>query len=93
MEEKNIPVAEAKAAQPVEEKKYRVNCPKCGTTLYVKGGNFAHLCPVCSKVFRIRIGHRMVKDVSRKTMVEAYVNVDKNAKGDVKANSVVSEKK
>ena len=91
MKENKTPVAPV-AEAPVEEKKYRVNCPKCGTTLYVKGGNFAHLCPVCSNVFRIRIGQKMVKDVSRTTMVEAYVNVDKNANGEVKANSVVTEK-
>ncbi len=85
-ENNNIPVAEV-----AEAKKWVVNCPKCGSALTVKSGNFAHLCPVCAQVFRLRTGSKLVKDVSRKTMVEAYVAVDKDAKGDVKTDSVVTD--
>ncbi len=85
-ETNNVPVAEA-----VEKK--CVNCPKCGTALYVKEGNYAHICPVCSQMFRIRTGTKLVKDVSQKTMVEAYVTVDKNAEGEVTTESVVADPK
>ncbi len=85
MKENNIPVAVAK------EEKCIVNCPKCSTALYVKKGNYAFVCPVCSYVFRIRVGHKMVKDVTRKTMMEAFVTVDKGANGDVKTGSVVAD--
>ena len=86
MKENNIAVAEV-----AEEKKCMVNCPKCSTSLNVKVGTYAYVCPVCSNVFRTRTGERLVKDVSRKTMMEAFVAVDKNAKGAVKANSVLND--
>ena len=82
----NIPVAEV-----AEEKKCVVNCPKCSTSLKVKVGNYAHVCPVCNQIFRTRMGERLVKDVSRKTMVEAFVSVDKDAQGAVNADSVVND--
>ncbi|MBO5277569.1 MAG: hypothetical protein J6K86_01985 [Clostridia bacterium] len=82
----NIPVAEV-----AEEKKCVVNCPKCSTSLNVKMGNYAHVCPVCNQIFRTRMGERLVKDVSRKTMVEAFVSVDKDAQGAVNADSVVND--
>ncbi len=78
-------------AEVVADEKVIANCPKCGAALYVKSGNFAHLCPVCSNVFRIRIREEMVKDVTRKTMVEAFVTIDKNDKGEVKTDSIVNE--
>jgi tRNA(Ile2) C34 agmatinyltransferase TiaS len=86
MKDSKIPVAEV-----AEEKVCVVNCPKCGTSLKVKVGNYAYVCPVCSQIFRTRAGEKLVKDVSRKTMVEAYVSVDKDAEGEVKADSVVTE--
>lgn len=88
MSENNIPVAAV-----AEEKKCVVNCPKCSTSLNVKMGNYAHVCPVCNQIFRTRMGERLVKDVSRKTMVEAFVSVDKDAQGAVNADSVVNEEK
>ncbi len=75
---------------PVVEKKC-VNCPKCGTALRVKVGNYAHVCPVCSQVFRIRTGQKLVKDITRKPMVEAYVHVGKNKEGNVSTDTVVTE--
>ena len=81
-------------AVKAEPKTYTVNCPKCSTSLKVKDGNFAHICPYCNYVFRIRKGEKLVKDVSRVTMVEAYVNVDKDVKtGDVKTATIVKESK
>ncbi len=81
-------------AVKAEPKTYTVNCPKCSTSLKVKDGNYAHICPYCSYVFRIRKGEKLVKDVSRVTMVEAYVNVDKDAKtGAVKTATIVKESK
>lgn len=88
MKESKVPVAEV-----AEEKKVVVNCLKCGAALNVKVGNYAHVCPICNQVFRIRTGEKLVKDVSRKMMVEAYVSVDKDAAGEVKADSVVTETK
>jgi transposase-like protein len=82
MSENKIPAAEQKSV---------VNCPKCSTSLNVKVGNYAYVCPVCNQIFRTRIGERLVKDVSRKTMVEAYVSVDKDAEGAVNADSTVSD--
>ena len=45
-------------------KKAIVNCPKCSTSLNVKIGDYANLCPVCGKVFRTRLGGRLVRDIS-----------------------------
>ena len=81
MKENNIAVAEV-----AEEKKCMVNCPKCSTSLNVKVGNYAYVCPVCSNVFRTRTGERLVKDVTRKPMMEAFVAVDNNGKRTVKTN-------
>ncbi len=78
-------------AEVVADKKSIVNCPKCSTALFVKVGNFAHLCPVCANVFRTRMGERLVKSIARQTVVEAYVTVDKDEKGEVKAESLVKE--
>ncbi len=85
MNENQAPVAQE------AEKKVVVNCPNCSAALNVKMGNYAHICPVCQQVFRTRSGAKLVKDVSRKTMVEAFVTVDKDNKGAVKTDSVVSE--
>ncbi len=93
--EEVTPVAEPApvVAEVVEETKCVVNCPKCSTLLTVKTGNYAHLCPVCSQVFRIRTSERLIKDVTRTTMVEAYVNVDKDVDGAVHTNTIINEKK
>ncbi len=91
MKESKTPVVET--AEIVEEKKCIVNCPKCSTALHVKVGNYAHLCPVCSHVFRIRQGEKLVRDVTKKRMVEAYVTVDKDVDGNVDTKSVVKKHK
>ena len=83
MKENNIAVAEV-----AEEKKCMVNCPKCSTSLNVKVGNYAYVCPVCSNVFRTRVGERLVKDVSRKPMMEAFVAVDKSGRKTVESNKL-----
>ena len=57
MSENNVLVAE------VEEKKVVVNCPNCSASLSVKLGNYAYVCPVCSQIFRTRVGERLVKEV------------------------------
>ena len=88
MNENKIPVAEI-----AEEKTSVVNCPKCSASLKVTMGNYAYVCPVCNQLFRTRTGERLVKDISSKTMVEAYVSVDKDAQGTVKADSVVNNAK
>ncbi len=62
MKNKNAFVIET--AEVVEEKKSIVNCPKCSTALYVKTGNIAYLCPVCSQTFRVRITERWVKNIT-----------------------------
>ena len=98
-EETSVPVADVTdvanipVADNTEVKKAEVNCPKCGTALRVKLGDYAHVCPVCNYVFRTRKGQRLVKDVSRKTMVEAFVTVGKDANGEVKTEQVLKEKK
>ncbi len=102
MKKKKAPVVETQApvepqapvvetAEVVEEKRGIVNCPKCSTALHVKVGNVAYLCPVCSQMFRTRIGEKLVKDVTRKTMVEAFITVDKDVDGKVKTSSVISD--
>jgi transposase-like protein len=98
-EETSVPVAEVTDVENIpvvdttEVKKAEVNCPKCGTALRVKLGNYAHVCPVCNYVFRTRKGQRLVKDVSRQTMMEAFVTVGKDANGEVKTEKVLKEKK
>lgn len=57
--ENNVPVTNEE-----EVKKAVVNCPKCSTALSITLGNSAYLCPVCSQLFRVRVGERMVKDLT-----------------------------
>ena len=71
-----------------EVKNYVVSCPQCSASLSVTAGNYAFVCPVCNNMFRIRIGEKMVKDLSRQTVVEAYVNVNKDNVGDVVTETV-----
>ena len=62
-----------------EVKKHVVNCYRCGAALNVQSGNVVYMCPVCNNLFRVRIGEKIVKDISRVTVSEAYVNVNKGA--------------
>lgn len=71
-------VADAVVAEAVE-KKWVVNCHRCGAALHVKEGNNVYMCPVCNNLFRVRKGEKLVKDVTRVTVAEAYVNVNKGA--------------
>lgn len=66
----------AVAAQPVVEevKKYIVNCYRCGAALNVKAGNMVYMCPVCNNLFRVRLGEKLVKDISRIPGAEAYAS-------------------
>ncbi len=76
------PVEGTPAEKPVmaeEVKKYIVNCYRCGAALHVKAGNMVYMCPVCNNLFRVRVGEKLVKDISRKIVSEAYVNVNKGA--------------
>ena len=71
------PVEEAVVAEEV--KKYVVNCYRCGAALHVQAGNVVYMCPVCNNLFRVRVGEKLVKDISRETVSEAYVSVTKGA--------------
>jgi transposase-like protein len=77
-----------------EVKTYVVNCPQCSASLQVEGGNFAHVCPVCSNMFRVRVGTRMVRDLTKDKTVEAYVSVNRDNNGGetVKLEGLPSEK-
>ncbi|MBR2441660.1 MAG: hypothetical protein IKB20_01105, partial [Clostridia bacterium] len=66
-------------AAVVEEKKWVVNCHRCGAALHVQANNSVYMCPVCNNLFRVRKGEKLVKDISRVTVSEAYVNVNKGA--------------
>ena len=68
------PVAEAVAVEP---KTYEVNCPGCGAYLSVEVSGMAYMCPVCNKILRVRKKEKLVKDVSRVVVAEAYISVDK----------------
>ena len=70
----NQPVADA---VPVVPKTYEVNCPGCGAYLSVEVSGVAYMCPVCHKILRIRKKEKLVKDVSRVVVAEAYISVDK----------------
>lgn len=76
-------VAETVDATPVaaseEPKKWIVNCHRCGAALHVEYGNMVYMCPVCNNLFRVRKAEKLVKDVSRTLVAEAYVNVQKDA--------------
>ena len=67
------PIANAVVAE--EAKKFVVNCYRCGAALNVHADNVVYMCPVCNNLFRIRIGEKLVKDVSQVTVQEAYVKV------------------
>ena len=64
-------------AQPVVMKQYVVSCPRCSANLKVNDGGVAYMCPVCNTLFRMRTGAKLVKDVTRVIVSEAYVNVSK----------------
>ena len=59
------PVEAVEAAPVAEEKKFVVNCYRCGAALKVKASNVVYMCPVCNNLFRVRIGEKLVKDLSR----------------------------
>lgn len=67
------PVAEPAPA----EKKWVVNCYRCGAALNVTFGNMVYMCPVCNNLFRVRKYEKLVKDITRNIVAEAYVNVHK----------------
>ena len=74
------PVVEAPAVEvPAAPKKWIVNCHRCGAALYVEIGNMVYMCPVCNNLMRVRKSEKLVKDVSRSIVAEAYVNVQKGA--------------
>lgn len=73
------PVVAQMPAEPVEAKKWVVNCHRCGAALNVDYGNVVYMCPVCNNLFRVRKGEKIVKDVTRTIVAEAYVNVHKGA--------------
>jgi predicted RNA-binding Zn-ribbon protein involved in translation (DUF1610 family) len=62
---------------PAEPKKWVVNCHRCGASLYVTFGEVVYMCPVCNNLFRVRKCEKLVKDVTRNIVAEAYVNVHK----------------
>ena len=85
---KNEVVEETAVAEPIatpaepavaieEPKKWVVNCHRCGAALNVVYGNMVYMCPVCNTLFRMRTGAKLVKDVTRVIVSEAYVNVSK----------------
>ena len=59
-------------------KKAIVNCPKCSTSLNVKIGDYANLCPVCGKIFRARFGARLVKDISDQVEISDWIFDDED---------------
>ena len=75
-----VPVVEAPVAEvPAEAKKWIVNCHRCGASLYVEISNVVYMCPVCNNLLRVRKCEKLVKDVTRNIVAEAYVNVQKGA--------------
>lgn len=76
-----VPVEEAPVepvAEPAPaEKKWVVNCYRCGAALNVTFGNMVYMCPVCNNLFRVRKYEKLVKDITRNIVAEAYVNVHK----------------
>ena len=65
------------AIMPDNVPKWVVNCHRCGAGLHVQEGNMVFMCPVCNNLFRVRKCEKLVKDVSRVVVAEAYVNVHK----------------
>ena len=62
---------------PVDPKKWIVNCHRCGASVYVYVGDMVYMCPVCNNLFRVRKCEKLVKDITRNIVAEAYVNVHK----------------
>ena len=77
--ENPVPPMPAPVEAPVEPKKWVVNCHRCGASLYVTFGDMVYMCPVCNNLFRVRRCEKLVKDVTRNIVAEAYVNVHKGA--------------
>ena len=74
-----VPVDAPVEAIPAEPKKWVVNCHRCGAALHVECGNMVYMCPVCNNLFRVRKCEKLVKDVTRNTIAEAYITVNKGA--------------
>ena len=72
-----VPVEAPVEETPAEPKKWVVNCHRCGAALNVEVGNMVYMCPVCNNLFRVRKCEKLVKDVTRNVVAEAYVNVNK----------------
>ena len=70
------PVAEIPVQKPAQP--YVVNCHQCGAALRVTDANVVYMCPVCKALMRVRIGEKLVMDVSRPIVAESYVNVVKD---------------
>ena len=60
-----------------DAQKWIVNCHRCGASLHVQEGNMVYMCHVCNNLFRVRKCEKLVKDVTRVVVAEAYVNVHK----------------
>ena len=76
--EEAVPVAQ-EPAPANEPKLWVVNCHRCGAALHVQEGNMVYMCPVCNNLFRVRKCEKLVKDVTRVVVAEAYVNVHKGS--------------
>ena len=71
------PAMPVEAVPVAEPKKWVVNCHRCGAALHVQFGNMVYMCPVCNNLFRVRKYEKLVKDITRNIVAEAYVNVHK----------------
>ena len=58
------PAAAPVEEKPAEEKKFVVNCYRCGAALKVVTSNVVYMCPVCNNLFRVRLGEKLVKDIT-----------------------------
>lgn len=76
---------------PESVQRVEVRCCKCNAALRVKIGTETAMCPKCGEIFTLEAKIRAVKDVSPKSIAEAFVTVDKNERGVVKTKTFVSE--
>ena len=69
-----------------------INCSKCGASLNVKNDGHAYLCPVCSSLFRIQTGTRIVKEITPKEK-QVHLTFTEKAVQLIVANEEVAQRK
>ena len=85
MAKKQIETAEVVAQE------FTVKCCGCGASLKVKENGSVYTCPKCHQIFQLRRTEKLVKNLYKGPISEAYVAVSEDQKGNVLVETEVKE--